>query len=118
VISFDLVIWLVLTTIPFALAPNPKRQMSFILGQVLVPPSFLNLCNALIFPSLPLINATVSSSLIGSFIYSIFDFWVLMALPKNAIFAFAESELPNAIKWVDQLVWSLILLLWFLFATI
>ncbi len=61
-ISFNLVILPVSMTIPFALAPDPSKQTSFMSGRVLVPLSFLKPCNALIFPSLPVTNATVSSS--------------------------------------------------------
>jgi hypothetical protein len=61
VISFDFVIFSVLMMIPFALAPDPSKQTSFMLGWVLVPPSFLKPCNALIFPSLPVTNAMVFS---------------------------------------------------------
>jgi hypothetical protein len=74
VISFDFVILSVSMTIPFALAPDPSKQTSFMSGRVLVPPCFLKPCNALIFPSLPVTNATVSSSSIRSFIFSNFDF--------------------------------------------
>jgi hypothetical protein len=59
VISFDPVIWSVSTTIIVAFAPFPKRQPTFRVGQVLVPPNFLKLWKIFICPALPMTNVTV-----------------------------------------------------------